>query len=298
MMQTLFAPSKINLHLSVSKQKDERGYHKVDSVMMPLALCNTCRLRVSEQPSHEAFKLAFHEGIGISARTSATWKAAHLLAERVGKSLSGLEFEVQQMIPSGGGLGSSSTDAGAVLRALCELWGLDPAQELVQEVARKTGADVAFFLQDETALFDGAGDCLRERFGKAPLMHVLLVRPRGLHIAAADAYAAFDEGTYAERDARAMRAALLARDIHAIASAVFNNLGDAACAIAPEIGQVLAWLRVQEGALCSLVSGSGACSFALFVDEALAESAEKRAREHVDWEVWRTKSLGENPHFC
>lgn len=298
MMQTLFAPSKINLHLSVSKQKDERGYHKVDSVMMPLALANTCHMHVCERTSHEAFKLAFHEGIGISARTSATWKAAHLLAERVGKSLAGLEFEVEQMIPSGGGLGSSSTDAGAVLRALCELWRIDPASELVQEVARKTGADVAFFLQDEVASFVGAGDVLHKCFGKAPFMHVLLVRPRGLHIAAADAYSAFDEGDFAECDTHEIESALLAQDIHAIARAVFNNLGDAACALAPEIGQVLSWLGAQEGALCSLVSGSGACSFALFVDEALAESAEKRAREHVDWEVWRTKSLGENPHFC
>ena len=41
-------PCKVNLHLGVHAQKDARGYHLVDSVMVPVALFDT--VSVSEAP--------------------------------------------------------------------------------------------------------------------------------------------------------------------------------------------------------------------------------------------------------
>ena len=36
--QVVYAPCKINLHLGIHAQTDSRGYHRVDSVMMPVGL--------------------------------------------------------------------------------------------------------------------------------------------------------------------------------------------------------------------------------------------------------------------
>ena len=38
---TLFAPAKINLYLGVHTERDDRGYHRVDSLMAAVGLSDT-----------------------------------------------------------------------------------------------------------------------------------------------------------------------------------------------------------------------------------------------------------------
>ena len=52
-----------------------------------------------------------------------------------------------------------------------------------------------------------------------------------------------------------------------------NDLTDAAIALVPEIGAVLARLARLPGALMARMSGSGATCFALFSDRSAAEEA-------------------------
>ena len=42
-------PCKVNLHLGVHREKDGRGYHRVDSVMVPVDLCDV--VTVEEAPA-------------------------------------------------------------------------------------------------------------------------------------------------------------------------------------------------------------------------------------------------------
>ena len=39
--QVIETPCKVNLHLGIHRGRDERGYHRVDSVMVPVSLCDT-----------------------------------------------------------------------------------------------------------------------------------------------------------------------------------------------------------------------------------------------------------------
>ena len=59
-----------------------------------------------------------------------------------------VSIDVEARIPERAGLGGSSADAGATLRALAARWGVSPLDPRVIAVARRVGADVAFFLNN------------------------------------------------------------------------------------------------------------------------------------------------------
>ena len=61
---------------------------------------------------------------------------------------------LKKHIPAQAGLGGGSSDAGAVLNALNEIYGAGLSQEQLKEIAARIGADVPFFLK---------GGCMRAR---------------------------------------------------------------------------------------------------------------------------------------
>ena len=157
-LQTVQAPCKINLHLGIYAEKDARGYHRVDSVMVPVGLFNTITIESAPETS-----VAFEPSFDGLVRGNATQRAIELLSRALGVEEC-VSVRIERRIPSGGGLGSSSADAGSVLRALAERWDVDPLDQRVVDVARRVGADVAFFLNPVPSLLRGAGDVLENTF--------------------------------------------------------------------------------------------------------------------------------------
>ena len=148
-------PCKVNLYLGVHGERDTRGYHRVDSLMVPVALFD--EVVVEEAPE---LSVRFSPKLGIPAEKTGVWRAATLLAEALGREPN-VSVSVTARIPERAGLGGSSADAGAALRALAAYWGVDSLDPRVVAVARRIGADVAFFLDPRPAFYVGAGDACR-----------------------------------------------------------------------------------------------------------------------------------------
>lgn len=283
-------PCKVNLHLGVHAEKDGRGYHRVDSVMVPVALHDT--VSVSSAP---ALSVSFSPALGVPAERTGVWRAATLLAEALGVEPR-VSVEVASTIPERAGLGGSSADAGAALRALCELWGVLPLDPLVLSVARRVGADVAFFLDPRPALFVGAGD-VRVRTFPVTEMPLALVMPQAPGGSTVEAYAEFDRTGREPVGYEPMCAALAAGDVPAVAARLHNNLAPAARALCPEAEVAETWLRSQAGVLGAQVTGSGTCSFAVCESEAAADEVARRARG-FGWLAWSTKTVGSEEKVC
>lgn len=283
-------PCKVNLHLGVHAGRDARGYHRVDSLMVPVALFDT--VTVEDAPE---LSVSFSPALSIPVEKSGVWRAAALLAEALGERPL-VRVSVTRRIPGSAGLGSSSADAGAALRLLAERWGVDPRDPRVVEVARRIGADVAFFLDQRPGLYVGGGDVL-ERGLTAPELPLALVMPRAEGGSTPEAYAEFDRSGGEPDDPAPLVAALLAGDVSGIAAGLHNNLAPAACALCPEAGEVEAWLRERPGVLAAQITGSGTCSFAICVsaDAADAVVADAAAR---GWRSWSTKTLGSATEVC
>lgn len=287
---TVEIPCKVNLYLGVHAERDARGYHRVDSLMVPVALCDT--VVVEEAPE---LAVSFLPALSIPVEKSGVWRAATMLAEALGQEPRA-HVSVTRRIPGSAGLGSSSADAGAALAALAGVWGVDPLDERVVSVARRVGADVAFFLDPMPGFYVGAGDVL-ERTLVAPELPVALVMPRAEGGSTPEAYAEFDRGGRTPDDPSPLIAALASGDPRAIAAGLRNNLASAAVALCPEAGEVERWLRARPGVLGAQVTGSGTCSFAICESASAADAVAAEAASR-GWKSWSTKTLGSATEVC
>ena len=289
--QTVQTPCKINLHLGIHSQVDERGYHRVDSVMAPVALFDT--LVIEDAPE----LLVRHEpALCVPPQKTTVWKAARLLAETLGTQPN-VSIAVTARIPEKAGLGGSSADAGAVLRALATRWGVDPLDQRVVDVARRVGADVAFFLNPVPSLHLGAGDVLEESFPELALP-VALVMPEGEGVSAKAAYDEFDRAPEQPTSYGAICGALRVGDAAAVRGLLYNNLAPAAKRLQPGCAQVEAWMRAQPEAQTAMVTGSGSCVFAVCESLRAAQSLAARAAAQHGWWSFATLTVGERQEVC
>ena len=283
--QTIQIPCKVNLHLGIHTQKDQRGYHTVDSLMVPVALYDT--VVVDDAPE---LTVTHEPQLCVLPERTTTWKAAVLLANKLGISPD-VSIDVQVHIPEKAGLGGSSADAAATLYLLAQRWGVDPLDPLVVEVAKAVGADVAFFLDPQPSLMLGAGDTLIETYTSTVDAPLAIVLPAETGVVTKEAYDQFDASPIAPepyeqlsvllRDAGQYAASIeLAPDnaaaskqfIQQVASLLFNNLAPAAKSLKPQVAEVEEWLKAQPGVLGAQVSGSGSSSFALCESQDTADA--------------------------
>ena len=274
--QTIKIPCKINLHLGIHAQKDQRGYHKVDSLMVPVALYDT--VVVDDAPE---LTVTHEPQLCVLPERTTTWKAAVLLANKLGVSPD-VSIDVQVHIPEKAGLGGSSADAAATLYLLAQRWGVDPLDPLVVEVAKAVGADVAFFLDPRPSLMLGAGDTLVETYTSTIDAPLAIVLPAETGVVTKEAYDQFDASPIAPESYEQLSALLRAAGqdvagmepapdnvdaskqfIQQVARLLFNNLAPAAKLLKPQVAEVEEWLKAQPGVLGAQVSGSGSSSFAL-----------------------------------
>lgn len=289
--EVVLTPCKVNLHLGIHREKDARGYHRVDSVMVPVALFDT--VVVTEAPK---LVVRHDPALEVAPERTTVWRAATLLAEALGMEPRA-RIEVDVHIPEKAGLGGSSADAGAALRALAGLWEVDPLDDRVVGVARRVGADVAFFLNPVPSLYVGAGDVLAETL-PSPEMPLVLAMPAAAGVSTKAAYDEFDRGGSAPAGYDAMLAALCGGDARAVAARLHNNLASAAKRLCPEVAEVEAWLRAQSGVRAAQVTGSGSCSFALCENAEAAERIAREARGACGWRAWSTKTVGAPEKVC
>lgn len=283
--QIVQIPCKVNLHLGIHTQKDQRGYHKVDSLMVPVALYDT--VVVDDAPE---LTVTHEPQLCVLPERTTTWKAAVLLANKLGVSPD-VSIDVQVHIPEKAGLGGSSADAAATLYLLAQRWGVDPLDPLVVEVAKAVGADVAFFLDPRPSLMLGAGDTLVETYASTVDAPLAIVLPAETGVVTKEAYDQFDASPIAPepyerlsallrdagQDAAGMepapdKATADEQFIQQVASFLFNNLAPAAKSLKPQVAEVEEWLKAQPGVLGAQVSGSGSSSFALCESQDAADA--------------------------
>lgn len=156
MAEVRAAPAKINLVLEVLGRRPD-GYHEIDTVMQTLNLADAISLR-SGTGGAPGISVAGPRAAGVPVdESNLAWKAAALLAQRLGRDLSGVQITIEKHIPPAGGLGGGSSDAVAVLRLLASRWPEATEDDLLA-VATGVGSDEAFFLAGGLARACGRGE--------------------------------------------------------------------------------------------------------------------------------------------
>jgi 4-diphosphocytidyl-2-C-methyl-D-erythritol kinase len=278
----MLAPAKVNLLLGVGPTRAD-GYHDVETVLAALDLADEVTL---ERAS--GLSLTRDPDPGFPPPADLTWRAAEALAAALGRTPD-LAITLRKVIPVAAGLGGGSSDAAAVLAGACALWGVDPADPLVGDVARSLGADVSFFLTGGVALLEDRGDRL-VRTLPAPELDIVLVNP-GVEAPTFSVYRAFDaDPAELPRTLASLETALAAGDRRDVAAALGNNLRTAATTVAPAVAHALRALETTPGVLGAQVSGSGATVFGIAEDTATAYAAAVSLRR-PGWWTYATRSV-------
>lgn len=276
---TLSAPAKINLYLGVHTERDDRGYHRVDSLMAAVGLSDT----VTVTPA-QALTVQTVPASDFPMQKNTAYRAAVAMAEHYGHEAN-VCVTIEKRIPLCAGLGGPSTDAAAVIVALAELWGIDRADPTLDDIARGIGADVPFFLHASPAFYVGGGDVLAAEYPALPATPVVLVKPREASVSTIEAYRRFDEAPVPATVLGAIASALRMGNAKTAYSLIHNNLGVISAQMEPQIQTVLDWLRAQEGIIAVDVCGSGACSFAICDTATTAAGLVTAARQNGWWAV-------------
>ena len=282
----IISPAKVNLVLAVG-EKQESGFHEVQTIMHSLALHDTLSMRrFNDEGSGEGLQVMLKcessftiAPLLIKAEENIAYKAVVELAKALGRTQDEtIEMVLNKVIPAEAGLGGGSSNAAAALVGAATLWGVGMEDERVQEVASRLGADVSFFLKGGCARLSGKGDVfeaqLEPRSG-----FVLLVRPDA-GVSTGKAYAAFDEDPVLPSSE--YLSSIAALDAAADVS-LYNNLEKAACSVTPVVAQVLEWGRAAAGEEDVVLCGSGSAVCCIFDSYQAACEASVEARKHEWW---------------
>lgn len=273
----LSAPAKINLYLGVHTERDDRGYHKVDSLMAAAGLADIVTVAPAQELTVQTVPAS-----DFPMQKNTAYRAAAAMAEHYGREAN-ICVTIEKHIPLCAGLGGPSTDAAAVIVALAELWGVDRSDPALDDIARGIGADVPFFLHASPAFYVGGGDVLATEYPALPATPVVLVKPREASVSTIEAYRRFDENPVPADKPGAIASALRAGDAETACALIHNNLGVISAQMEPQIQTVLDWLRAQDGTVAVDVCGSGACSFAICDTAATASNLAASARQNGWW---------------
>ncbi len=274
---TLFAPAKINLYLGVHTERDDRGYHKVDSLMAAVGLADTVTVTPAQELTVQTVPAS-----DFPMQKNTAYRAAVAMAEHYGREAD-VCVTIKKRIPLCAGLGGPSTDAAAVIAALAELWGIDRTDPALDEIARGIGADVPFFLHASPAFYVGGGDVLATEYPALPATPVVLVKPRDASVSTIEAYRRFDETPVPADKPGAIASALRSGDAEMAYALIHNNLGVISAQMEPQIQTVLDWLCAQNGTVAVNVCGSGACSFAICDTAATSANLAALAQQNGWW---------------
>lgn len=282
----IISPAKVNLVLAVG-EKQESGFHEVQTIMHSLALHDTLSMRrFDDEGSGDGLQVMLKcessftiDPLLIKAEENIAYKAVVELAKALGRTQDEtIEMILNKVIPAEAGLGGGSSNAAAALVGAATLWGVGMEDERVQEVASRLGADVSFFLKGGCARLSGKGDVfeaqLEPRSG-----FVLLVRPDA-GVSTGKAYAAFDEDPVLLSSE--YLSSIAALDAAADVS-LYNNLEKAACSVTPVVAQVLEWGRAAAGEENVVLCGSGSAVCCIFDSYQAACEASVEARKHEWW---------------
>ena len=270
------ARAKINWTLDVVGTLPN-GYHDLDMLMQSVTLCD--QMTMEEAPQLTLYVRAQGRSFVPADGNNLVLKAAAALQAATGCTR-GARITLKKYIPVAAGMGGGSSDAAAVLWALRTLYAPDISDDRLETLAARLGSDVPFFIRGGTRLATGRGEVVSPLPPLTAGWFVVVKPDEGY--STAEMYRRLDEpGSVLVRNSRYMQDAVAANNVHAVAVELHNSFER----VVPKdssLRTIKDALRAQ-GALGTLLSGSGSAVFGLFDDQSAAAAAAEALKKTWPW---------------
>lgn len=271
---------KVNLALDILYKRSD-GYHEIKTIMQGINLKD--RLIFKE----------IKEGIIIESNNSQLPLDSTNLVHRAWEKLSkltdrarGIKITIEKNIPIAAGLAGGSSNAATTLIALNKLWDLNLTEDDLMKIGKELGADVPFCIMGGTALAEGIGEKLT-RLKSFSNKHILLANP-GIGISTVDAYGKLKSLNH-KLDIEGMIRSIEEDNLKKVAEKIGNAMEEPMIEEYPIIGEIKN-IMLENGALGSLMSGSGPTVFGIYDDQEKMEFTKKKLMNIID-KVYICKTL-------
>jgi len=275
------SPAKVNLRLEILKKRED-GYHEIRTLFQKIHLCDHIQLSLKEEKGIQI--TTNHSQLPVDQR-NLVFRASQILLNRSGRQ-GGISIHIDKRIPLGAGLGGGSSNAAATLKGLNELLEMGLSCKEMMAMGLQIGADVPFFFLEGAALATGIGERLKRVV--LPQLWYVLIYPN-FEVSTRWAY---QNVRLTKRKFRLKIQEFLTTP-EGISGILLNDLEEVVLRKFPQI-DLMKKILISEGALGSLMTGSGPTVFGIFPEREDAIRAYrkiKRRKEAKGWAILRTHSL-------
>lgn len=184
------ANAKINLGLNILG-KNEDGYHELDMIMAPISLYDNLNIKFFQKKGNLILKSNI-KGVPLNEK-NIIYKIYEAFYNETSLQRENIEVYLDKNIPFQAGLGGGSSDGAFFLKTLNEYHkSLLTLQEMI-DLGKKIGADIPFFIVNETVRAKGIGEILEKTVNNLDAK-IILIKPN-FGISTAEAYRGYSQLT-------------------------------------------------------------------------------------------------------
>ena len=255
------AYGKINIGLDVLRKRSD-GYHEVKMIMQTVSLYD--RITITRNKNSSDIVLETNLNFLPTNENNIVYKAAKLIKDEFGIS-DGLSIKLEKHIPVAAGMAGGSTDAATTLELLNTMYSLNLSKDDLMKRAVTLGADVPYCILKGTALSEGIGEVLTPLKQLMPC-YILIVKPP-IYVSTKFVYEnlRINELT-SHPDIDGIVDAISSGDLETMSQKMGNVLESVTEDNYPVISSIKK-LMTQNGAISSLMSGSGPTVFGIYDNE-------------------------------
>lgn len=281
-MIKLYSYGKINLFLDI-EGKLPNGYHLIKTIMQSIDMHD--EITIEELPDNEIIIECSDNTIPTDKRNTC-YKASSIIKEKYNIS-NGVNIKITKHIPSEAGLAGGSGNSAAVIKGLNKLWNLNMKNNEMLEIGLKIGADVPFCIKGGTYLAEGIGEKLT-KLEDFLWNNILIVKP-DFSMSTAFVYQELSHNDYNSYTENQILKSIKEHNYNEVAISTANTLEKVVEKIHPDTNTIKSIMK-ENGAISSMMTGSGSAIFGLFSNETSLDNAFNILKKSYT-NIYKTKTI-------
>ena len=282
----LKAYGKINLGLDVLRKRPD-GYHDLKMIMQMVDVYDD--IIITKTGRKDEIIVATDKFVLENEKGNLAYMAVKLLFDEFDIH-QGIEIKIKKRIPIAGGMAGGSSDCATTLMGINEMFDLKLSKEDLMKRGVKLGADVPYCVLGKTAIAEGIGEILTP-LPTPPSCYVIIAKPP-VSVSTAFVYGNIRPDEITKRpDIDGMAEAIKNGDLYKMSSLLYNVMEDVTVPEYPIIADIKK-MMIKNGALNSIMSGSGPTVFGIYDNLEKAENTMKLLKKsNLTEQLYLTKFI-------
>ena len=269
----LKARAKVNLTLNVLNKRED-GYHNLESIFQKINLYDEMWVEKDNTD-----KLILESNIkNVTVEENIIYKAYVLLKNEF-PNITGVKVKLNKKIPMQAGLAGGSTDCASFIIAMNDIFNLNMSKDKLKSIASKLGADVVPCMYNKAVKARGIGEIITE-INTNFKYYFVIIKPN-ISLSTKEMYEKIDNKKVNNlNNTENMIKALKQNNVIAISNNLFNSFEEVTIDEEKIINAKNA--LISNGAINSLLAGSGSCVFGIFENKVLAKKAYDKLKNQYE----------------